>query len=287
MAGLERAHAPADRRAGRRSPTTAASSKGSPTDTAPASPAEICPAKHPAAGRRHGSAIAGGLLTALGHGSGPANQPGGLDQRNRRDGRPTRQTIGPTSTPRTRPGPRRPPAPPPATARVKLLPPGASPLATLQLDHVRHRHRPLMCARCCAPRGELSLPHSPLSPSRWVKRCGAWCAPRTPRRAPLRGSSARRCAPGRTPTAPDAHHPAEECAASCTTHCCKVYEKGTVITKVGENWGRSGLAPREPSPAEREFERNKARIDSGETFHSRKPSGWRRGASVSGTRSAR
>ncbi|MFD4874561.1 hypothetical protein ACFWOB_14525 [Streptomyces sp. NPDC058420] len=69
--------------------------------------------------------------------------------------------------------------------------------------------------------------------------------------------------------------------------CFRDYDKGTVITKVGENWGHPGCAPREPSAAEREFERNKARIDSGETFRSRKPSDWRRGASVSSTRPAR
>lgn len=69
--------------------------------------------------------------------------------------------------------------------------------------------------------------------------------------------------------------------------CFKDYDKGTVITKVGENWGHPGCAPRQPSAAQREFERNKARIDSGETFRSRKPSDWRRGASVSSTRPAR
>ncbi|MGW2050825.1 hypothetical protein ACWCPF_37480 [Streptomyces sp. NPDC001858] len=69
--------------------------------------------------------------------------------------------------------------------------------------------------------------------------------------------------------------------------CFKDYDKGTVITKVGENWGHPGCAPRQPSAAEREFERNKARIESGETFRSRKPSDWRRGASVSSTRPAR
>ncbi|MEU6353172.1 hypothetical protein ABZ896_28250 [Streptomyces sp. NPDC047072] len=69
--------------------------------------------------------------------------------------------------------------------------------------------------------------------------------------------------------------------------CLKDYDKGTVITKVGENWGHPGCAPRQASAAEREFARNKARIESGETFRSRKPSDWRRGASVSSTRPAR
>jgi hypothetical protein len=69
--------------------------------------------------------------------------------------------------------------------------------------------------------------------------------------------------------------------------CFKDYGKGEVIMKVGESWGHPGCAPRQLSAAEREFERNKARIESGETFRSRKPSDWRRGASVSGTRPAR
>lgn len=87
------------------------------------------------------------------------------------------------------------------------------------------------------------------------------------------GAAAARLGPGRVRR----HSPA----------CFKDYDKGTVITKVGENWGHPGCAPRQPSAAEREFERNKARIESGETFRSRKPSDWRRGASVSSTRPAR
>lgn len=69
--------------------------------------------------------------------------------------------------------------------------------------------------------------------------------------------------------------------------CFKDYGKGTVITKVGESWGHPGCAPRQLSVVDREFERNKARIESGETFRSRKPSDWRRGASVFNTRPAR
>jgi hypothetical protein len=69
--------------------------------------------------------------------------------------------------------------------------------------------------------------------------------------------------------------------------CFKDYGKGEVITKVGESWGHPDCAPRQLSAAEREFERNKALIEIGETFRSRKPSDWRRGASVSSTRPAR
>lgn len=69
--------------------------------------------------------------------------------------------------------------------------------------------------------------------------------------------------------------------------CFKDYDKGAVITKVGETWGHPGCAPRQLSAAEREFERNKARIESGQTFRSRKPSDWRLGSSPSNTRPAR
>ncbi|MFF1918464.1 hypothetical protein ACFVYE_44535 [Streptomyces sp. NPDC058239] len=41
------------------------------------------------------------------------------------------------------------------------------------------------------------------------------------------------------------------------------------------------------SAAEREFARNKARIESGETFRAQKPSDWRRGSSRSSARPAR
>lgn len=73
---------------------------------------------------------------------------------------------------------------------------------------------------------------------------------------------------------------------TCPT-CFKDYDKGTVITKVGETWGHPGCTPRQPSAAEREFEQNKARIDSGQTFRSRKPSDWRVGSSPSNTRPVR
>jgi hypothetical protein len=69
--------------------------------------------------------------------------------------------------------------------------------------------------------------------------------------------------------------------------CFKDYAKGEVITKVTEGWGHPGCAPRKLSAAEREFARNKARIESGETFRGQKPSDWRRGASPSSSRPAR
>ncbi|MEU5416055.1 hypothetical protein [Streptomyces clavifer] len=69
--------------------------------------------------------------------------------------------------------------------------------------------------------------------------------------------------------------------------CFKDYAKGEVITKVTEGWGHPGCAPRPLSAAEREFARNKARIESGETFRGQKPSDWRRGASPSSSRPAR
>ncbi|PZT73058.1 hypothetical protein DNK56_34265 [Streptomyces sp. AC1-42W] len=69
--------------------------------------------------------------------------------------------------------------------------------------------------------------------------------------------------------------------------CFKDYAKGDVITKVTDGWGHPGCAPRQLSAAEREFARNKARIESGETFRGQKPSDWRRGASPSSTRPAR
>ncbi|WP_371664751.1 hypothetical protein [Streptomyces sp. NBC_00280] len=75
-------------------------------------------------------------------------------------------------------------------------------------------------------------------------------------------------------------------AGTCPA-CFKDYGKGEVIRKAGESWGLPGCAPRQMSVAEREFARKKARIESGETFRSRKPSDWRRGASVSSTRPAR
>lgn len=69
--------------------------------------------------------------------------------------------------------------------------------------------------------------------------------------------------------------------------CFKDYGKGEVITKVGEHWGHPGCAPRQMSAAERDFARNKAAIERGETFRSRKPSDWRLGSSPSNTRPAR
>ncbi|MFF7603340.1 hypothetical protein [Streptomyces mirabilis] len=69
--------------------------------------------------------------------------------------------------------------------------------------------------------------------------------------------------------------------------CFKDYGKGEVITKVTDGWGHPGCAPRQMSAAEREFARNKARIESGETFRAQKPSDWRLGSSPSNTRPAR
>ncbi|MEU9624350.1 hypothetical protein ACIODT_38590 [Streptomyces sp. NPDC088251] len=69
--------------------------------------------------------------------------------------------------------------------------------------------------------------------------------------------------------------------------CFKDYGKGEVIKKVTDGWGNPGCAPRQLSAAERESVRNKARIESGETFRAQKPSDWRRGASPSSTRPAR
>ncbi|WP_424893247.1 hypothetical protein [Streptomyces sp. XH2] len=75
-------------------------------------------------------------------------------------------------------------------------------------------------------------------------------------------------------------------AGTCPA-CSKGYGKGEVITKVTEGWGHPGCAPRRMSAAELAFARNKAAIESGETFRSRKPSDWRLGSSPSSTRPAR
>ncbi|MFF5393377.1 hypothetical protein ACFY5H_34600 [Streptomyces sp. NPDC013012] len=69
--------------------------------------------------------------------------------------------------------------------------------------------------------------------------------------------------------------------------CFKDYDKGTVITKVAEGWGHRACAPRKPSAAELAFARNKARIESGETFRSQKASDWRLGSSPSSSRPTR
>ncbi|MEU2855637.1 hypothetical protein [Streptomyces syringium] len=76
------------------------------------------------------------------------------------------------------------------------------------------------------------------------------------------------------------------CRGTCPA-CLKDYDKGVVIMKVSEGWGHLACAPRKMSAAEREFARNKAAIESGETFRSRKPSDWRLGSSPSSTRPAR
>lgn len=69
--------------------------------------------------------------------------------------------------------------------------------------------------------------------------------------------------------------------------CLKDYGNGEVITQATEGRRHPGCPPRHLSAAEREVAPNKVRIDSGETFRSRKPSDWRRGAAVSSTRPAR
>ncbi|MFF2374851.1 hypothetical protein ACFVUW_10760 [Streptomyces xiamenensis] len=66
--------------------------------------------------------------------------------------------------------------------------------------------------------------------------------------------------------------------------CLKGYGKGEVIAKVTDSWGHPGCATRQLSAAEREYARNKARIEGGETFRGHKPSDWRVGASPSSSR---
>lgn len=66
--------------------------------------------------------------------------------------------------------------------------------------------------------------------------------------------------------------------------CMREYGRGEPVRKVGLGWGHPKCAP---SSAELEFARNKARIEAGETFRSRKPSDWRMGASPSNTKPAR
>lgn len=69
--------------------------------------------------------------------------------------------------------------------------------------------------------------------------------------------------------------------------CCKEYGKSEAITKATDGWRHAGCAPRNPSAAEREFGRNKARIEAGETFRGQKPPDWRLGSSPSSTRPVR
>lgn len=69
--------------------------------------------------------------------------------------------------------------------------------------------------------------------------------------------------------------------------CLNDYDKSDVITKVADGWGHPACAPRRLSAAEREFARNKARIESGETYRAQKPSDWRLGSSPSSSRPAR
>ncbi|MFK0047529.1 hypothetical protein ACIQU4_26190 [Streptomyces sp. NPDC090741] len=69
--------------------------------------------------------------------------------------------------------------------------------------------------------------------------------------------------------------------------CLKDYGKGDVITKVADGWGQPACTPRRLSAAEREFARNEARIESGETYRAQKPSDWRLGSSPSSSRPAR
>ncbi|MFI9343990.1 hypothetical protein ACIG0D_22400 [Streptomyces sp. NPDC052773] len=69
--------------------------------------------------------------------------------------------------------------------------------------------------------------------------------------------------------------------------CFKDYGKDKVITKVAEGWVHPGCAPQQLSAAEREFARDKAGTEAGETFRGQKPSDWRLGSSPSSTRPAR
>lgn len=66
--------------------------------------------------------------------------------------------------------------------------------------------------------------------------------------------------------------------------CLREYGRGEPIRRVGQGWGHPKCVP---SGAELEFARNKACIEAGETFRSRKPSDWKMGASPSNTKPAR
>ncbi|MEU5163851.1 hypothetical protein AB0G74_30145 [Streptomyces sp. NPDC020875] len=69
--------------------------------------------------------------------------------------------------------------------------------------------------------------------------------------------------------------------------CFNDYGKGEVITKVADGWGAPWLRPSEAVGGGVEFARNKARIESGDTYRAQKPLDWRFGASPSSTRPAR
>lgn len=75
-------------------------------------------------------------------------------------------------------------------------------------------------------------------------------------------------------------------AGTCPA-CSKDYGRGEVIAKTTGGWGHPGCASRRLPAAGLEFARHKARIDSGEAFRSRRPSGWRLGASPSSASPAR
>jgi len=63
--------------------------------------------------------------------------------------------------------------------------------------------------------------------------------------------------------------------------CAKPIEPSQKSVRYQDGWKHASHAAKKPSGsavtrAEREFERNKARIESGETFASQKPSDWHR-----------
>ncbi|MGV9342939.1 hypothetical protein [Streptomyces sp. NPDC003688] len=75
-------------------------------------------------------------------------------------------------------------------------------------------------------------------------------------------------------------------AGTCPA-CSKNYGKADAITKMPDGWGHPGCASQQLAAADREFARNKAQVESGETYRARKPSDWRRGSSPSSTRPTR
>jgi hypothetical protein len=81
--------------------------------------------------------------------------------------------------------------------------------------------------------------------------------------------------------------------ATTCPKCGKKVPIGELIEKIGEKYGHQACAPKRRSSlpskgsARREFERNKARIEAGETFRGHKPSDWSRGESPSTPRPRR
>lgn len=114
---------------------------------------------------------------------------------------------------------------------------------------------------------------------------------KTQREAIKRAQAAKKTTAGKqapaTKTAPPPRGSVRAADPSTCPACLKDYGKGDIITKVTDGWGHPGCAPRRPSAAELTFAKNKARIDSGDSFRGHKPSDWRLGASPSSSRSAR